>query len=356
MQSRKKQTDMKLKGFTIHPPSSSRMGYFWLALGAGIPVYMAALFYTQERMGRDVEVSAFLITVFFIFGVFAGRYISLLWASRQLELPRRIFVWLGLIIFFSIIIVFFMAGATVRMPSNFFAFLFMGIPLLILSVSLGMLIKLIRVMVKGQITEAKASAEQSQSELQLLQSQLSPHFLFNTLNNIYGISLTRHDKVPPLLLKLSDLLRYSVYDAKEQFVPLKHELDYIQNYIEFEKIRVGEKLLLYVEIEPNINPNIRIAPLLLIVFIENAFKHAKNTTDQQIQISMQIKTWGNSILFAVWNSNSKQQRESTILKTHSGFGLESVRKRLALLYPGEYDLSIEDNENSYSVMLKIKAK
>lgn len=347
---------MKLKGISLNLRPNSNTGYFWLAIGASIPVYMAALFYTKERREGAEEVTAFLITIFFIIGVFTGRYISLIWASKRYQMPKRIFFWLGLIIFLSIILVFIMAGATVMIHSDFFAFLFMGIPLLILSVTSGMLVKLIRVMVKGEITEAKASAAQSQSELQLLQSQLSPHFLFNTLNNIYGISLSRHDKVPPLLLKLSDLLRYSVYDAKEKFVPLKHELEYIHNYIEFEKIRVGEKLMLYVEIEPNINPDIRIAPLLLIVFIENAFKHAKNTTDQQIQISMQIKTWGNMILFALWNSNSRQQKEASFLKAHSGFGLESVRKRLALLYPGEYDLSIEDIENSYSVMLQVKAK
>ncbi|WP_127125457.1 sensor histidine kinase [Pseudoflavitalea rhizosphaerae] len=346
---------MKLKGNTANPKAPTDPNYLWLAIGAGIPIFMAALFYTKERMHNNEEVTAFLITVFFILGIFMGRYVSLLWASREYNIPRRIFFWLGVIIFFTIILVFIMAGATLRLSSDFMAFLFMGVPLLILSITSGILIKLIRVTVKGQLTEAKVSAAQSQSELQLLQSQLSPHFLFNTLNNIYGISLTRHDKVPPLLLKLSDLLRYSVYDAKEQFVPLKHELDYINNYIEFEKIRVGEKLLLYVEIEPNINPQIKIAPLLLIVFIENAFKHAKNTTSQEIQISMQLKTWKDTILFAVWNSNSNQQG-SPMLNSHSGFGLESVRKRLALLYPGEYDLNIEDKDNSYSVMLQLKAK
>lgn len=346
---------MKLKGNTANPKAPTDPNYLWLAIGAGIPIFMAALFYTKERMHNNEEVTAFLITVFFILGIFMGRYVSLLWASKEYNIPRRIFFWLGVIIFFTIILVFIMAGATLRLNSDFMAFLFMGVPLLILSITSGILIKLIRVTVKGQLTEAKVSAAQSQSELQLLQSQLSPHFLFNTLNNIYGISLTRHDKVPPLLLKLSDLLRYSVYDAKEQFVPLKHELDYINNYIEFEKIRVGEKLLLYVEIEPNINPQIKIAPLLLIVFIENAFKHAKNTTSQEIQISMQLKTWKDTILFAVWNSNSNQQG-SEMLNSHSGFGLESVRKRLALLYPGEYDLNIEDKDHSYSVMLQLKAK
>jgi hypothetical protein len=347
---------MKIKGITSGSSSSAQPGYFWLASLAGIPIFMAALFYTKERMNDNEEITAFLITVFFILGIFMGRYVSLLWSGREYEMPKKIFFWLGLIIFCTIIVVFMMAGATLHMRSDFMAFLFIGVPLLILSIASGIMIKLIRVTVKGQLTEAKATAAQSQSELQLLQSQLSPHFLFNTLNNIYGISLSRHDKVPPLLLKLSDLLRYSVYDAKEQFVPLKHELEYIQNYIEFEKIRVGEKLILFVEIEPNINPEIKIAPLLLIVFIENAFKHAKNTTNQEIQISIQLKTWGNSILFAVWNSNGRQQQESAILKSHSGFGLESVRKRLALLYPGEYDLSIEDKEISYSVMLQLKGK
>lgn len=256
----------------------------------------------------------------------------------------------------SIITVFIMAGATVRMSSDFMAFLFMGIPLMVVSISTGMLIKLIRERVKSQITEARADAAQSQSELQLLQSQLSPHFLFNTLNNIYGISLSRHEKVPPLLLKLSELLRYSVYDARELFVPLVSELAYMQNYIEFEKIRVGEKLVLTTEIETQLSPQIRIAPLLLIVFIENAFKHAKNTTDEEIRIDIQLKTWSNTILFSVKNSNNKGQQQSAILNAHSGFGLESVHKRLALLYPNAHELSIQDDEKFYTVMLQLKAK
>ncbi|WP_315822349.1 histidine kinase [Paraflavitalea speifideaquila] len=135
-----------------------------------------------------------------------------------------------------------------------------GLPLLVLSVTTGIMIKTVRTTIKSQLQDARADAAQSQSELKLLQSQLSPHFLFNTLNNIYGISLSRHENVPPLLLKLSDLLRYSVYDAREQFVPLQSEMAYIHNYIDFEKIRIGEKLKLTTEFDYHIDPKIQIAP------------------------------------------------------------------------------------------------
>ncbi|MGN6421630.1 MAG: sensor histidine kinase [Pseudobacter sp.] len=347
---------MKLKSFNSKPAQESTPGLIWITIGAAIPLYIAAFFYTDAQMRDGEEVAAFLITVFFLLGIFAGRYAAIMVAGIHKEVPRRQLVTLSVIIPVFIIVVFIMAAATIHMSSIFMAMLLMGIPLLILSVSTGMLIKLVRISVKGQITEARADAAQSQSELQLLQSQLSPHFLFNTLNNIYGTSLTRHEKVPPLLLKLSDLLRYSVYEARELFVPLVSEVDYIKNYIEFEQLRIGEKLLLHTEIESNLNPQIKIAPLMLIVFIENAFKHAKNTTDQEIKIDIQLKTWGNNILFAVTNSNSRGQGESPIINGHSGFGLDSVRKRLTLLYPGEYDLSIQDNEKAYTVMLQIKAK
>lgn len=347
---------MKLKAFNSKPPQESTPGLIWITIGAAIPLCIAAFFYTDAQMKEGEEVMAFLIAVFFLLGIFAGRYAALMVAGINKEVPRKQLITLSVIVPVFIIVVFIMAAATIRMSSTFIALLLMGIPLLILSVSTGMLIKLVRISVKGQITEARADAAQSQSELQLLQSQLSPHFLFNTLNNIYGTSLTRHEKVPPLLLKLSDLLRYSVYEARELFVPLVSEVDYIKNYIEFEQLRIGEKLLLHTEIESSLNPQIKIAPLMLIVFIENAFKHAKNTTEQEIKIDIQLKTWGNNILFAVTNSNSRGHGESPILNGHSGFGLESVRKRLALLYHGEYDLSIQDNEKAYTVMLQIKAK
>jgi sensor histidine kinase YesM len=206
------------------------------------------------------------------------------------------------------------------------------------------------------LQQAHITAAQSLSELRLLQSQLSPHFLFNTLNNLYGLSITQHEKIPVLLLKLSDLLRYSVYDSKELFVPLKNELEYINNYIDFEKIRIGDRLQLTTSIESITDDRIKIAPMLLIVFIENAFKHSKNTLEKEVFIDITLKTWGDSILFSVKNSYSSSANESSGLRTDKGLGLVNVRKRLQLLYVDAYDLKVHSEDEFFTVMLQLKSK
>ncbi len=347
---------MKFGGNKGSERSGNNTQYLWLTLAAGIPVFLAANTYTSASMNRHTEQTAFLITVYFLMGIYMGRYLSQIWINKYKEIPRSFFTWLIIIILVSAILLFITASLSLRIQIEFIAMLLVGLPLLVLSVATGILIKTVRTTIKSQLQDARADAAQSQSELKLLQSQLSPHFLFNTLNNIYGISLSRHENVPPLLLKLSDLLRYSVYEAREQLVPLQSEMAYIHNYIDFEKIRIGEKLKLTTEFDYHIDPKIQIAPLLLIVFIENAFKHAKNTTEQDIYIDIRLKIWGHSILFSVKNSNKGMKGEKGILNTHSGFGLDNVRKRLELLYKDQYTLSIEDSDEFYTVMLQLKAK
>lgn len=347
---------MKVLANTVNAQKSSTTQHLWLVLGAGIPIFLTANFYMDAIAGRNSEQLAFLVTIYFLVGIYIGRYVSQLWISRHRTAPRWLIIVLVFVMLTCTIIVFIVAGMTISGSRHFLTYLFTGLPLLILSIATGMLIKLVRSSIKNQLQDARATAAQSTSELKFLQSQLSPHFLFNTLNNIYGISLTRHEKVPPLLLKLSDLLRYSVYEAREQYVPLRSELDYIHNYIDFEKIRIGEKLVLTTEFEYHIDPKVKIAPLLLIVFIENAFKHAKNSIQQEIFIDIKLKIWGNTILFSVRNSNRADRAEKGILNANSGFGLDNVRKRLELLYEKEYNLEIEDDEEYYNVILQLKVK
>ncbi|NML23850.1 histidine kinase [Pseudoflavitalea sp. G-6-1-2] len=325
-------------------------------IGAGFIVFLVANIFTRSVTEHSHLLYAFLITVFVMMSVWLGRMIGQIWLARTPLISRKAFIWLAVIIFISIFFVLMAAALTPRASEPFIVQLFMGIPLLTLSISTGIAIKLIRASIKTQITDARTDAAQSQSELQLLQSQLSPHFLFNTLNNIYGTSLTRHEKVPPLLLKLSDLLRYSVYDARERFVPLQSELEYIRNYLEFEQLRIGEKLKLTVSIEDPVDSSVKIAPLLLIVFIENAFKHAKNTTEDSIQIELKIAVWGDQVLFFVKNSNNQESSQSAMLQSIGGFGLENVRRRLALLYPYQYELNIQNEPEHYSVLLQLKTK
>ncbi|HLG40681.1 MAG TPA: histidine kinase [Chitinophagaceae bacterium] len=323
---------------------------------AAIPVGITASYYLKSEFDHHAGDMAVWVAIYFIVCLYVGRYASSLWVKQNESVPRSVFKILGAVIVLCILLVFFFAEFTANLNRLFIKILLVGLPFSMLSLAMGSMIKLIRVTIKNQLTEAKAVAEQSQSELRFLQSQLSPHFLFNTLNNMYGLSLTQHEKVPGLLLKLSDLLRYSVYDAKELYVPLKNEVAYIKDYIDFEKIRIGEKLELTTSVEEPIDPDVKIAPLLLIVFIENAFKHSKNTTEQKIYINITLKTWANSILFSIKNSNNENKGKNDMLKENSGFGLENVMKRLELLYKDKYDLKIDNTEGYYHVMLQLKWK
>lgn len=323
----------------------------------GIPLYLLLLPYAKKLMPNDEEQLALAYTLYFLVGVYTGRYLSVIWTSSNKYLPSRLYTILISIILVSIGWLFLHVQFPLqdKMVLNL---LLSGLPISILSLTIGILVKLTRTMIKIQLQEARATAEQSLSELHLLQSQLSPHFLFNTLNNLYGISITDHEKIPALLLKLSDLLRYSVYDGKEMFVSLKDEIAYIKNYIDFEKLRVGERLALNMVIEEESNPAIKIAPMLLIVFIENAFKYAKNTMDEKIQIDIVIKIVGDAILFIVKNSYNKDGHcnENNPVKGNSGLGLANVSKRLKLLYAGEHDIKIDNEEGFYCVTLQLKIK
>lgn len=329
--------------------------YMYLSLVVSIPVFITINNYLETIHIHNEEAVSTAATAFFFAGIFAGRYIALIWTSKLKSIPLGLLTALGVIIIACTSWIFFHADFPLqgRVAINLLLF---WLPFMLISICLGMLIKMSRTITQIQLKEARASAATSKSELHLLQSQLSPHFLFNTLNNLYGLSITQHEKIPGLLLKLSELLRYSVYDANEVYVPLKDEMAYINNYIEFETIRIGDRLVLTTDLEEMSGAEIKIAPMLLIVFIENAFKHSKNTAEQQIFIEITLKTWGNSILFSVKNSYSKAKEESTIINKNSGFGLASVSKRLELLYHNEHDLSVRNDEAFYKVMLQLKIK
>ena len=340
-------------------PDNWISGYFgrgvYLILSAvvSVPIYLAIEAYVRSIGVHEDEVVSTVATGCFMVGVFAGRYIAQIWSAGKRTIPNTLLVALIILIIANICWLFFHADFPLQGRAAINLLLF-WLPFVIVSLALGILIKLIRTITQNQLQEAQTSAANSQSELQLLQSQLSPHFLFNTLNNLYGLSITQHEKIPPLLLKLSDLLRYSVYDVKETFVPLTDELAYINNYIDFEKIRIGDRLELTTDIENIVRTDIKIAPMLLIVFIENAFKHSKNTANEKIFIDIVLKTWGKMILFSVKNSHNNPKAETTNLG--GGLGLENVNKRLALLYPDEHILDVQNADDFYTVSLQLKMK
>jgi hypothetical protein len=217
----------------------------------------------------------------------------------------------------------------------------------------GFFLAVIRSAIREKMNGLVLAEQKKGSELSLLRSQVSPHFLFNTLNNMYSLSINRPNQMPALLLKLSELLRYSVYDADQPLVQLKDELDYIRNYIDLENIRSADRLSLDVTL-PDATADLKIAPMLLVVFVENAFKHSRNTLESEIQIGIHCKIVTDHIYFDVVNSYSETVAKDGTDKRNSGFGIANVIKRLELLYPGEYNLKQTHTENQFKVELCLK--
>jgi sensor histidine kinase YesM len=221
--------------------------------------------------------------------------------------------------------------------------------------SLGVFLSITRSTILRQLHEAQIMQEQKESELQLLKSQLSPHFLFNVLNNLYGLSLKQADKVTPMLLKLSGLLRYSLYDSNKTFVPLEDELICIENYIDLEKMRIGDRLLLDVHIsKQNVNGTV-IPPMLLMTFIENAFKHSKDTSHKNVIINIRFQLVDGLIELAIKN-NMSDEVKIVAKADYSGIGLSVTKKRLDLLYGFKYSLKAFTEDGYYTTCLKIKTK
>lgn len=216
---------------------------------------------------------------------------------------------------------------------------------------MGSFLSITRSSIIRQMKESAIAKHQKESELKLLRSQLSPHFLFNVLNNLYGLSTLQDKRVPGLILKLSDLLRHSVYDTNREYVPLAGELAYIENYIELERIRVGDKLVLKTDIQKTGIDGIQIAPMLLIVFVENAFKHSKNTLLPEIHINIVLHIENRKLIFVVRNSYSDNPEEKK--GDESGIGLAVTAKRLDLLYPGKYTLERKFENGFYEVTLQL---
>ncbi|GLU51090.1 hypothetical protein Dfri01_05510 [Dyadobacter frigoris] len=237
----------------------------------------------------------------------------------------------------------------------FVQYLTFSFPLVVLFTFFGVAIAFARNSLLKQVNEAQLLRQQKESELRLLLSQLSPHFLFNTLNNIYGISLTQHQRVPALLLKLSELLRYSVYETREPFIPLQNELLYIHNYIEFEKIQTGDRLVLKAEIQEILDINLQIAPMLLIVFVENAFKHSKITRNSKIFISINLSVKHDWIYFKVENSYDLARQQQTKPTESSGVGLNHTLKRLKLIYGKDCNYNVFQENGIYHVELSLNA-
>jgi len=212
---------------------------------------------------------------------------------------------------------------------------------------IGIALRTIR---EWQLTEKRAilaEAERANAELSFLKAQINPHFLYNTLNNIYTLCITGSENAAESIMKLSNIMRYVTDEAEADFVPLQGEIDCIENFIDLQKLRLGKKVTLVYEVTGETAGH-TISPLILMTFIENVFKYGlSNHLETQITITINVEA--DKISFFSQNSIFEHKR----IDNRKGLGISNTRQRLDHLYPGRYNLSINDQNEMFSVKLTL---
>lgn len=212
--------------------------------------------------------------------------------------------------------------------------------------TLGIFICFFLKIINDYFINERIREEKNSMELQFLKSQVNPHFLFNSFNNLYGLSLTEPQKTPDAILKLAELTRYMIYESNEEKVLLSKEIGYLRNLIELQKLRYEEMVCLEFTVKYQEEGKL-IAPLLLISFVENAFKHGE-VHDPSHPIVIELTLKNGALCFYVTNKINHRNKDHT-----GGIGLKNVRRRLDLLYPGHYRLLVQDDGNMYTTALEM---
>ncbi len=210
------------------------------------------------------------------------------------------------------------------------------------------MIVLFKYWVKKQQEWIQAEKEKATAELQLLKAQVHPHFLFNTLNNIYSFSLENSKKTPGMILKLSSLLSYMLYECKADLVSLEKELEVMKNYIDLERERYGDNIEISLNVEGDVQ-NKQIAPLLLLPFLENAFKHGTSEQLEKPWLSMDVTVKDQMLKCKIVNSKNE-----FVPLSEKGIGINNIKKRLAFLYPDNHELKINDEGDFFMISLLIE--
>lgn len=216
-----------------------------------------------------------------------------------------------------------------------------------ITVAAAATIKLFRLYNRSRIHEQELTKEKLQSELNFLRAQTNPHFLFNTLNNLYGLARKKSPKTPDAIMMLSKIMRFMLDDCEQPRIPLSEEVKIVRDYMELEKLRFNERLKVNYE-EQLDEPDKLIAPLLLLPFVENAFKHGGKGTTGEATISIKIQLLNNDFQFTVENNlepDSPREKE--------GIGLINVKRQLELIYPGKHELEILAKNELFRIVLSI---
>jgi len=211
-------------------------------------------------------------------------------------------------------------------------------------------IKLITDRIRFQQYIADMEKEKSKTELDFLKAQFNPHFLFNSINAIYGHIDKRNASARHMLLTFSEMLRYQLYECNTESISIEKELHFIKNYIALQQSRKEESLVVHFHIGDNIK-GFTIAPLLFVAFIENSFKYVSDDDEMENRIEISFTGTAGTLVFRTFNTRELRQHAGI---THKGIGIANVRRRLELLYPGRHQLVIDEREKTHEVVLKLE--
>ena len=328
-------------------------GMWWLL------VLVALLMLGEHSGGFWFNLTSELINLFF-YGIIV--YFNLLYLIPN-YLAQKKFLSYGLLLILTaliltpikVILLYFKSGNYPLLQEQlidnqnayFFATLFMGLASTIIQITSDWL--------KHLREKQELQTQTMQSELRFLKSQINPHFLFNTLNNLYALTLKKSDQAPEIVIKLSEMMRYMLYECNEKRVLLSKEINYIQNYLDLERIRQGKNVKIDFHVDGSVSDQ-KIAPLMFIPFLENSFKHGLNNhINSQGFVDIKLLIADHDVHFYIENSKADMLSPPTNSKKKSGgIGLVNVKRRLNLLYPEKYHLAIDNKPKSYAVRLDIE--
>lgn len=294
----------------------------------------------------------------FAFIIINFSWIALFYINSLILIPRLVYYkryWfyglVNLLVYFWLIFqtwfIFFLFNATqffnwrMHFVYSFFVFLFIQ--------ATSTAYQMIRDRIQADKLLKEKENENLKTELSFLRSQVSPHFMFNVLNNMVALSRKHSDQLEPSLIKLSSLMRYMLYEADEDLVSLESEVEYLQSYIDLQLQRFGNKVAVKLNFS-EIDQDYEIEPMLLIPFVENAFKHGVSGLENAV-IHIELKAIDNQLSFVVMNHYNNQLEE--IKDKTSGIGLANVKRRLLLLYQSNHQLKIDDANNCFTVSLHL---
>jgi two-component system LytT family sensor kinase len=328
---------------------------FWLF---SIVLFTVVLFYTRDFSLQDIDLKTAINILVTIFLLSISVYINLLWLIPVYFRKRKFFLFSVLqsvnILLFIVLNYYISVLFEGNGHPNFITEAIAEFILVLIFLVVSSLLKFVRDSFALQDIELKikeSEQQQMEAELKALKAQVNPHFFFNTLNSLYSLTIDKSDKAPELILKLSELMRYVIYEAKEDFEPIERQLEFVKSYVYLESLRVGDYLKVDLRVEGD-NISLKVAPLIFIAFVENAFKHCSKQIQQKPFISI-VFDIGKKDRIRFYIENTKENKIPDMKLPETGIGLQNVRKRLSLLYPGKHDLEIKVTDQKYSVDLTI---